>query len=365
MVQSTSTLDQPITLRCGVTLPNRIAMAPLTNVQSNLDGTLHEDEFNWLTRRAGHFGLVSTCAAYVSEEGHAWAGQLGISEDKHIPGLTRLAKAITEKGSIPMIQLHHAGIKAELAPRKISTADGEGVMGASLEDIKRIVRDFTAAAVRAEKAGYAGVEIHGANGYLFTQFLAPKDNTRTDLYGGDIAGRARFLRETVQAVRSATPSKFMVNVRISPVDIWDKRGLVLSDSIQVAKWLSEDGVDIIHLSLRNASGPAPFEQNEISVVRAIRDAVPAEVKIASAGGILTRDDAGKTEASGADLVVLGRASIVHPDWPTVSKIEDFIPISPPWDPDYLSQIAIGPKFLQYLNRFPGLIVGGTPARNQS
>ena len=213
MNDSSSLLDQPITLRCGVILPNRIVLAPLTNTQSNTDGTLHDDEFRWLTRRAGSFGLVSTCAAYVSEEGHAWVGQLGISNDIHIPGLTRLANAITLAGSIPIIQLHHGGKKADQAPQKISTVDSDGVVGASNTDIERIISEFATAAKRAQKAGFAGVEIHGANGYIFTQFLAPADNPRNDEYGGSIENRARFLLETVKAVRSATSSDFMVNVR--------------------------------------------------------------------------------------------------------------------------------------------------------
>lgn len=362
MAKYISNLDQSITLRSGVTLPNRIAMGPLTNNQSNQDGTLHEDEFQWLTKRAGHFGLVSTCAAYVSKEGRAWEGQLGISDDIHLPGLTHMAKAISEAGSVPLVQLHHAGKKAEQAPQKISTIDSEDTNGATQADIERIVWDFVDAAQRAEKAGFAGIEIHGANGYLFTQFLAPIDNPRNDAYSGDISGRARFLRETIQAVRSATSDNFMLNVRISPVDTWDQRGLVLDDSIKLAQWLAEDGVDIIHLSLRNAGGPAPFEDNEVPVVRAIRDAVPNEVKIASAGGVWTREDAEKVELAGADIVVLGKASIVHPDWPTISRSPDFSPKSQPWAPEYLKQVSVGPKFIKYLQRIPGLVVGGKPPR---
>ncbi|MFW9780376.1 MAG: NADH:flavin oxidoreductase [Candidatus Heimdallarchaeota archaeon] len=358
-----SKLDKPLILRCGVTLPNRIAMAPLTNTQSNLDGTLHEDEFSWLTQRAGHFGLISTCAAFVSEEGHAWKGQLGISGDQHIPGLTRLAKAITSAGSVPIVQLHHAGSKATIAPRKISTVSWEEVRAASQADIDRIVEDFATAAYRAEQAGFSGVEIHGANGYIFTQFLAPRDNPRTDDYGGDVKGRAKFLRETVKAVREATSNTFMVNVRISPVDISkDRRGLTLGDSSRLAQWLAEDGVDIIYLSLRDASGPAPFEKGDLPVVKIIRDAVPSEVKIAAAGGIWTRADARKTEAAGADIIVVGKASIIHPDWPSISQSTDFSPKLPPWDPDHLRQVGVGSNFLKYLNRSPGLVVGGTAPR---
>lgn len=357
-----SNLDLPLTLRSGVVLPNRVAVAPLTNTQSNSDGTLHQDEYLWLTKRSGHFGLVSTCAAFVSQEGHAWDGQLGISGDKHLAGLTRLAEGIREAGSIGMVQLYHGGKRATLAPQKISTVDGEDFVAASKEDLERITSDFVAAAKLAEQAGFDGVEIHGANGYLFTQFLATLDNPREDEYGGDIAGRAKFLRETTLAVMKATSPSFMINVRISPVDTWDQRGLVLEDSLQLAKWLADDGVDIIHLSLRDASGPGPFETDKVAVVSAIRSVVPDEVKIATAGGIWTREDAKRALDAGADIVALGRAAIAHLDWPTVSSMNNFEPVLPPWDPNYLKQVGVGDKFIKYLMRGAGMVIGGTPPR---
>ena len=343
-----SNLENPLTLRCGTILPNRFAMAPLTNTQSNLDGTLGEDEFNWLTGRAGKFGLISTCAAFVSKEGNAWKGQLGISDDKHLPGLTRLAKALTTASSLPIVQLHHGGNRADEAPQKISASENENTKAASIGDIDRIINDFTDAAVRAEQAGFAGVEIHGANGYLFTQFLSPVINKRDDEYGGSIENRARFLRQTLQAVRKAVSKSFIVNVRISPVDTFNRLGLILEDSKKVARWIAEDGVDVIHLSLRNARGLSPFEDSTIPVVTAIRDVVSKEVKIASAGGIWTRDDATKTNQAGADIIVLGKASIIHPDWVELSKDPNFKPYRPPWDVESLQNVHVGKNFIDYL-----------------
>lgn len=358
-----SDLDHPMTLRCGLTIPNHFALAPLTNTQSNHDGTLHQNELEWLAMRAGNFGLISTCATFVSEEGHAWDGQLGISEDRHLKGLQKLAQSIKEKGSIAMVQLHHGGKRASLAPRKISADSGDGYKQASQTDIGGIIRDFTQAAIRAENAGFDGVEIHGANGYIFTQFLAPKENHREDEYGGDISGRARLLRETVQSVRAEVSEEFMVNVRISPVDRWEQKGILLKDSIEVTKWLASDGVDIIHLSLQDVVAPGPFEKNHIPVVKAIREAIPPEVKVAAAGGIWDRSKADNAHRLGVDQIVMGKAAIVHPDWPEVSKYDQYQPMLPPWEPDYLRIVGVSPKFLEYLKKFPGLIVGGTPPRN--
>ena len=150
-------LDRPITLRCGLEIPSRIAMAPLTNTQSHADGTLADDELNWLVRRArGGFRWIETCAAFVCEEGHAWRGQLGVATDDHVPGLIRLASNLRDNGATPMVQLHHGGAAAKLAPdRPLSTADGirGHSRGASHDDLERVIAEFVRAAQRAETAG--------------------------------------------------------------------------------------------------------------------------------------------------------------------------------------------------------------------
>ena len=349
-------LDTPLTLRCGLTLPNRMGLAPLTNVQSNPDGTLHDDELRWLVRRAqGGWGLLSTCAAFVSPEGHAWIGQLGVASDAQLPGLTRLAGALREAGALPIVQLHHAGAKADQAPVRLSALDGDGVRGASAEDISRVIGDFVAAARRAEAAGFLGVEIHGANGYLFTQFLAPADNPRTDGYGGDLAGRARFLRETLRAVRAAVAPGFAVGVRISPVDHWARRGIVLADSAILAGWLAEDGADFVHLSLQDAGGPPPMEEGAPLVATAIRAALPRDVAVLAAGGIWTRVEAERARRAGVDVVVVGRAAIANPDWPRDSAAADYTSLRNPFDPEQLRSVAVSSKLLKYIGHWPGML----------
>lgn len=359
-------LDRPFTLRCGLEVPQRIAMAPLTNTQSEADGNLGDDELRWLAMRArGGFHWISTCAAFVSEEGHAWKGQLGISSDMHLEGLTRLAGCLSELGATAVVQLHHGGAKVALSPgRPLSAvAGGPGnSRGASTDDIHRVTTDFVAAARRAEKAGFAGVEIHGANGYLFTQFLTPADNTRNDAYGGDLAGRARFLQETLRAVRAAVSPGFAVGVRLSPVDLFDRRGLVLDDSVRVAGWLVEDGADFIHLSLKDAAGPPPHEAKRGPVARSFREALPDDIPVFAAGGIWTRADAGRAVGAGVDVVVLGHAAIAHPDWPVRSAEPGWQPVRPPWSPEYLRAVAVGPGLLAYLRARPGTVTDGVQQR---
>ena len=359
-------LNAPFALPCGLEVRHRIAMAPLTNTQSEVDGTLGDDELRWLVRRAqGGFPWISTCATFVSEEGHAWKGQLGINTDAHVSGLQRLASALEEAGATAVVQLHHGGVKADLAPERLSTVENKdnNTRGATQEDIARVVQDFVAAAQRAERAGFAGVEIHGANGYLFTQFLAPADNPRNDDYGGDLAGRARLLRETMRAVRAAVSAPFAVGVRLSPVDLWSTRGLVLDDGVQVARWLAEDGADFIHLSLMDAAGPPPNESSKGPVARAVRDAVPDEVPIFAAGGIWTREDASRVLEAGVDVPVLGRAAIAHPDWPIASDQPSWEPTRPPWSEAYLRSVDVGPDLVRYLGMLSGMVEGGKPARS--
>lgn len=316
-----------------------------------------------IRRGEGGFGLVSTCAAFVSEEGKAWPGQLGIATEAHEAALRPLARALRESGATSIVQLYHGGDKATLAPGdKLSTADRDGVRGATQADIDRVLDTFVVAAQRAERAGFDGVEIHGANGYLFTQFLAPEDNPRTDEYGGALDGRARFLRQAMRAVRAATADGFAVGVRISPVDVWAQRGLVLDDGVQVSCWLAEDGADFIHLSLSEAWAPPPYDDKREPVARAIRDAVPANVPIISAGGIGTRGQADEAIKAGVDIIALGRAGITHPDWPTASLGDEWEPIPAPWPVAALERAEVSPAFVDYLKRFPGLVEGGKGPR---
>ncbi len=253
-------LLEPVTFRSGAVAPNRIALAPLTNGQSQPDGSLGDDELSWLGRRAdGGFGIVETCAAHVSQDGKAWDGELGVHDDAMLPGLRRLAARCAVAGGLPLVQLFHGGVRA---PSKVSgsqpwsasswhedTPDFETPRAGSEADIQGAIAAFAAAARRVASAGFAGVEIHGAHGYLLGQFLSRTMNQRSDAWGGELAGRARLMREVVRAVRAAVPAPFVVGVRISPEDFGNARGLDLDENLQLGRWLCEDGIDFLHLSL--------------------------------------------------------------------------------------------------------------------
>ena len=180
----------PLTFSHGPAMKNRFMLAPLTNCQSHPDGVLSDEEFRWLTMRAqGGFGLTMTCAAHVQREGQGFPGQLGVFADKHLPGLTRLAAAIRAAGSLSAVQLHHAGMRSpkELigeAPHCPSEDAETGSRALTTGEVEQLTEDFIAAAVRADTAGFDGVELHGAHGYILCQFLSPETNRRDDRYGG-------------------------------------------------------------------------------------------------------------------------------------------------------------------------------------
>ncbi|MDQ3340252.1 MAG: NADH:flavin oxidoreductase [Myxococcota bacterium] len=350
-------LFEPLTLRCGLTLPNRVALAALTNFQSHADGLLADEELAFLARRAdGGFGLIATCAAYVALDGKGWNGELGIDRDACLPGLTRLAERIHAGGARAMVQLFHGGARAD------STLTGEPIWSASAwtdgalapraattDDITRTIDAFVAAAVRAEAAGFDGVELHGAHGYLLSQFLSTTMNLRDDEWGGTLASRARILRELTQRIRARCAPSFAVGVRISLEDFGQAKGLDLDESLQVCRWLSDDGADFIHVSLWDVARNT-VKRPDVHALPLVREVLPKDVAIITAGKIWTRTDAEHVLVRGADVVALGRSGILNPDWPRDETI-----LRPPITRAQLAQRAVSPVFAQYLTKWKGLV----------
>ena len=202
---------EPLSLSRGRALPNHFVLAPLTNQQSHDDGTVSDDEHRWLTMRAtGGFGLTMTCAAHVQAIGQGFPGQLGVWGDHQLPGLSRLAADINATGSVSIAQLHHAGNRspAEIigaAPVCPSDDEETGARALTTNEVLELVADFVAAAVRCEKAGFDGVELHGAHGYIICQFLSSELNRRDDQYGGSPENRARLVVDRPVADRRAEP----------------------------------------------------------------------------------------------------------------------------------------------------------------
>lgn len=353
-------LHQPITLRCGLVLPNRAALAPMTNSQSHEDGLLGDDELAFLARRAdGGFGLVQTCAAHVAQDGKAWTGQLGVDRDACLPGLTRLAARLHAGGATCMVQLFHGGVRAERAltgeqPWSASTwtEDSPAFVAprpATGDDLARVIGQFADAAARAEAAGFDGVELHGAHGYLLSQFLSRTMNPRTDGWGGDLAGRARLTREVLRACRRRCAPGFAIGVRLSLEDFGNARGMDLDDNLQVARWLADDGADFIHASLWDvARSSAKYPDRH--PLPLLREALPRDVAVVACGKIWTHADAEAVLANGADVIAVARAGICNPDWPRATEIKQ-----PPITYAELRERAVSPVFADYLRRWKNFV----------
>lgn len=336
----------------------------MTNCQSLPDGRLGEDELRWLARRAdGGFGMIATCAANVSPDGKAWAGELGIDRDDQLAGLTRLAARIKQGGAVALVQLFHGGVRAtrELTGKQVWSAsswqeDGpnfEVPRAATEQDMTRVIGDFAAAAVRARRAGFDGVEIHGAHGYLLTQFISATTNTRNDSWGGALENRARLIREVLRTARAATGAAFTIGVRLSLEHGGHAVGLDLDESIQVARWLAADGADFIHASLWRAENNTRKypDKHPIALLRA---ALPSDVPVVACGNIWTYEDAMAAVAHGADMIAIARAAIINPDWPKLVK-SGWQPRRPPVTPAELAELAVSPVFVDYLRRFKNLV----------
>lgn len=352
-------LFQPLPLARGPAMKNRFMMAPLTNKQSRPDGVLTEDEIHWLALRAkGGFGLVMTAAAHVQAVGQGFEGQLGVFGDQHLPGLSRMADALRAHGAVSAVQLHHAGDRApaELVGQPVSASDNPqtGVRGLSLDEVQQLRDDFVVAAVRAETAGFDGVEIHGAHGYIITQFLSAESNRRTDRYGGNAENRARLLFEIIDGVRAATGPNFQLGLRITP----ERFGVQLAEATAMAaRLLREDQLDYLDLSLWDVfKEPAEEAFQGRTLMSYFTELDRGRTRIGAAGKVMTPDQAKAVIEAGCDYVSLGRAAILHHDYPArLNRSDRFTPVETPVAPEHLTAEGLSPVFVEYMKSFKGFV----------
>ncbi len=245
-------LFQPLGFTCGSVMKNRFMLAPLTNLQSHADGRLSDDEYSWLTMRAkGGFAITMTCASHVQAIGQGFPGQLGCFSDDHLEGLNRLAKGIKAEKSLAMVQLHHAGMRSPhevIGQQPVCPSDNEKCNARALtaKEVEQLKEDFVCAAARAEQAGFDGVEIHGAHGYILCQFLSPTINQRTDQYGGSLQNRARIIFDIIDGIRKRCRPGFLLGIRLSP----ERFDLKLGEVIEITQRLMNDAqIDFLDMSL--------------------------------------------------------------------------------------------------------------------
>lgn len=356
---STAKLFEPLSFKHGPAMKNRFMLAPLTNCQSHADGTLSDEEFHWLTMRAdGGFGLTMTCAAHVQARGQGFPGQLGIFGDQHIEGLTRLASTIKAKGSLAAVQLHHAGNRSpkDLVGDVVCPSDdpATGARALTLAEVEQLRDDFIAAAKRAERAGFDGVELHGAHGYILLEFLSPKLNRREDCYGGSLENRARLLFEIIDGVRAACRPDFQVGLRLSP----ERFGVVLAEMRDVAAEVLRQGkIDYLDMSLWDYTIEPTDEAFKGRSLMSIFTELPrGDVRLGVAGKIRNAEDVMKVIDGGCDYALIGRAAILRHDFPKRVQADANYASPPlPVTADYLAKEGLSPKFVTYMRSFPGFV----------
>jgi 2,4-dienoyl-CoA reductase-like NADH-dependent reductase (Old Yellow Enzyme family) len=346
-------LLSPLTLR-GVTLRNRIAMAPMCQYSAE-DGIANDWHLVHLGSRAvGGTALVMVEATGVTAEGRITPGDLGIWGDRHIAPLARIASFVRSQGAVPGIQLAHAGRKASTAAPWTggatlhSSAGGWQVVAPSpipfhpddpvplaLDDagLEAVVDAFDAAARRALAAGFEVLEIHAAHGYLLHQFLSPHSNTRTDAYGGSLENRMRLVLRVTERTRAAMPDTLPLFVRLSATD-WAEGGWDIEQSVELSRRLKDLGVDLIDVStggnLPTARIPVA-KRYQVPCSRRIRD--DAAIPTGAVGLITDAREADEIVTGGdADLVLVGRELLREPYW--ALKAQHAFEEEPAWPVQY-------------------------------
>lgn len=352
-------LFEPLHFPRGAAMKNRFMLAPLTNSQSHDDGTLSDDEYHWLTLRAqGGFGLTMTCAAHVQAEGRGFPGQLGIFSDAHLPGLERLAAGIRAAGSLSSVQLHHAGMRSPAkligtTPLCPSVNEEFGARAMTTAEVDQLIEDFVQAAVRAERAGFDGVELHGAHGYVLCQFLSSEINRREDRFGGTLENRARPLTAVIDGIRARCRPDFQLGVRLSP----ERFGMDLTEVRTLAQQLMTAGaIDYLDMSLWDVFKPAADERFAgRSLLSCFTELDRGSVRLGVAGKITHPDHARACLDAGVDFVLLGRAAILTHDFPERARDPGFTPITPPVTREHLRREGLGDAFIGYMSSWPGFV----------
>lgn len=329
-----SKLFEPFTFPSGVSINNRILMAPMTTNSSFENGMVTTDEHRYYKRRTAGLGAVITSCAQVMENGR-FAGSLSVASDDHIESLSKLAKSIQSTGTKAILQIFHVG---RMGPS--STLKGEQPVSASAipalrdyaetpraltdQEVREVIEAYGQATRRAIQAGFDGVELHGANTYLIQQFFSPHSNRRDDDWGGTREKRMNFPLAVVQAakdsIKTYAEKPFILGYRISPEEL-EEPGITLDDTLQLLAKLKNQGLDYIHISVGSVTQSSLRDKNNKKpIIQIIREQIGNDIPIIGVGQIQTPDDALGALDLGVPLIAIGRQLIVEPDW--IKKVKE-------------------------------------------
>ncbi|HTG67640.1 MAG TPA: NADH-dependent flavin oxidoreductase [Candidatus Udaeobacter sp.] len=331
-------LLESFTLKNGITLKNRVVMAPMTTWSSKDDYTISDDEVKYYKKRVNGVGLVITGCTHVQPNGIGFTHEFAAYDDKFIPSLRKLADAAKNGGAPAVLQIFHAGNKA----LPVLTPNGDVVSSSAIEteatafapsvlprelshdEILDVIHAFGETTRRAIEAGFDGVEIHGAHGFLLQNFFSPFFNRREDQWGGSLENRLRFPLAVVQemnnVIKKHATKPFIFGYRISP-DESEEGGLRMMDTYALIDRLNEEGVDYVHASLVNAISSKPVDsQDEKTYVELIVEHVNGRIPVMAAGSMVTPDDVETALDKGLSLAAIGHTLIMNPDW--IEKVQN-------------------------------------------
>jgi len=371
----------PLRFNSGQEIANRFVIAPLTTDASHEDGTATEHELEFVRRRAANgFGATISSAAYVEEGGRSWQG-IGATHDGHLPSLSRLADAMRAAGGLAILQIYDGGriAKPELigeqalrAPSAVASLrpGAKTPRAMTSDEVESLVGNFRNAASLARQAGFDGVEIHGANHYAVHQFFSPRANQRDDRWGGTLSKRMNFPLAVAQAVRDALGPKLIAGFRVTPFEA-ERDGYTLEDAKLLCDELARLNLDYISVSLDDYRKSRPTGETRVyngpvekidtpaeSPITEFARVIAGRCAVLASGGIKTCVDAEGAIKLGADLVAVGRAIVVDPEWLSKvrSKSEASILAGLPKDEREIAEaLSIPPRMVTYLLSRPGWI----------
>ena len=326
-------LFEPYRLNNGITVKNRLAVAPMTHYASHEDGTISDEERRFIGDRAQNFGLFITAATCVSPEGKSFYGEPEAASEHHLASLGETARIIQAQGAKAILQLHHGGkswisnaiLSSPTIPtgahRLAPSADGEA-QEATPADIHALIRAFARATTLAIQAGFDGVEIHGANGYLLQQFYSANSNRRTDDWGGSQEKRMRFPLAVVDAVLAAREQAkrpdFIIGYRFSPEEDGEN-GLTMQDSYALIDALTTKPLQYLHVSLSGFHHPARRGADPTKPrIQLLHEHIAGRLPLIGVGRLLSGQDIVNAYQSGwAEFIALGKAVMINPNLATL------------------------------------------------
>lgn len=299
-------LSSPLKIK-DITLPNRIVMPPMARELSD-EGEVSDELIDYYHKRAEGTGLIIVEHEYVSPDGIASPNQLSMADDSVIESFKELTDSIHSQDSFAIAQINHAGFES-ISPKRSNL----NIM--SIDEIEHIKESFVNAAIRTQRAGFDGVEIHAAHGYLLSQFYSPYTNKRTDKYGGDLVNRTRLHNEIIREVRENVGEEYIIAIRFGAYDYLEE-GSKLEDIPVAVKSFVESGADIIDISgglcrYANPNSKEPGYFKELSKIA--KDSV--DVPVILTGGVKKAKDAENLLNEGyCDLIGIGRALLMDAEW---------------------------------------------------